>query len=386
MVLLQQSPLSIQMQVVDLRCFKSHKIQEVSIPVFLGEAWKRKRSFGQTQGPNPRGLTVYIWYCVIRVGLTTLCWAEHLLSSPLPRRRQSLPGGCSEAPFSWLVPECWGAGRHQYFGLASEVCGWPGGCLGWPQSWAREKKGWWEQPCIVQSMSKIQCTFCQAPPASSSHYSWAPLLLLQGGNTVQVSRQNRTRHGKLRGILLTNSPLPQGAAPGNSPIIHMALVRVLSTSLASKEWPGLRAAVVSLFLSSRALQVGCITHCMTAAPLAAVAEGPGASTEQTASQGGTCGLEQHCRTNDPTHAADGSWMTAPGTAACLEVPSLGMCPSNVYLPVQSKEHLIPHFCLAWRRGKAAHIQHSTPVLHTSCFPKADGSPDVLVSTHKCISL
>lgn len=112
----------------------------------------RGLSFGQTQGPNPWGLTVYTWYCVIRV--LPHCFG-HLLSSPLPRMRQSSPGGCSEAPSSWLVPECWGAGRHQYFGLASEVCEWPGGCLGWLQSWAREKQRWWEQPCIVQNMSKI---------------------------------------------------------------------------------------------------------------------------------------------------------------------------------------------------------------------------------------
>lgn len=49
--------------------------------------------------------------------------------------------------------------------------------------------------------------------------------------------------------------------------------------------------VVSLSLSSRALQVGCITHCMAAASLGAGAEGTGASTEQTA------GKEEHVAWN-----------------------------------------------------------------------------------------
>lgn len=83
-------------------------------------------------------------YCV---GPKDRSWAAADSPPPSPKR-QSLPGGCSEAPFSWLVPGCWGAERHQYFGLASEGCEWPTECLGWPQSWAREKQRWWQQHCI----------------------------------------------------------------------------------------------------------------------------------------------------------------------------------------------------------------------------------------------
>lgn len=60
------------------------------------------------------------------------------------------------------------------------------------------------------------------------------LLSLQGGNTAQMSRQSRTRHGKLTQDDKFPT-MPQAAAPGSSPITHMALVCVLSTSLPSKE-------------------------------------------------------------------------------------------------------------------------------------------------------
>ena len=164
-------------------------------------------------------LTLHAWYFI--TSLTALCGAKQtgLSISPPPRTRPSLPGDCSEAPFSWLVPGCWGAGRHQYFGLASEVCEWPRGCSGWPRSWGRENQRWQEQHCIAQHLFP----FCQAEAGSSSHYSCiAPAVTPGEEYSSQHALQQTLKVGQGTGnsvrlvSLTTCTILPRGPASGNS--------------------------------------------------------------------------------------------------------------------------------------------------------------------------
>lgn len=238
------------MQAGGLRCLKrqTHKIQEVSASVLLEETRKRNRKFWPDSWPTSmRSACLPYTHGVLllessHIVLST-CWSPHC-------PRQSLPAGCSEAPFSWLVPECWGAGRHQCFGLASEVCEWPMGCLGWPRSWAREKQRLWEQHCIAQHLFP----FCQAQ-AGSLLLSCPPAVAPEEQHSSHCALQQTLKVGQVTGnsvrsvSLTTCTILPRRPVSGNSSITHTALAYVLSSSLPSRSGTGTQTQACGLSLT-----------------------------------------------------------------------------------------------------------------------------------------
>lgn len=178
-----------------------------------------------------------MWYCVIRA---LSHGAGHLLSSPCPE---------GDNPHLEVVQRLhfhhWSQGVEGQGDINTLV--WHQRCVNgqggaWDDSKAGQEKNRGDESSLA--LSKI-CPKYNVPFAKNHlpHLPTTPelpLLLLQGGNTAQVSRQSRQSRGNSLICWQIHHPA-SGNSSWNSPISHMALVCVLSTSLPCKEWPGLRA-------------------------------------------------------------------------------------------------------------------------------------------------